>query len=75
MRMVSIKDTTLTKGGYTERDGAFSIKDVPFGAYKLSISAIGFRKLESTVFVREGKADVGVFRLQLDTVRASAINV
>ena len=75
VRMVSVKDSAVTKGGYTERDGAFSIKDVPIGAYKLSISAIGFRKLESTVFVREGKADVGVFRLQIDTVRASAINV
>jgi hypothetical protein len=73
--MVSIKDSTVAKGAYAERDGGFSIKDVPFGAYKLSISAIGFRKLESTVFVREGKADVGVFRLQVDTVRASAINV
>ena len=75
IRFVSLKDSTVTRGGYSERDGKFTIKDVPLGAYKLSVSAIGFRKLESTVFVREGKPDVGTFRLQQDTVRAAAINV
>ncbi|MFN5876983.1 MAG: carboxypeptidase regulatory-like domain-containing protein, partial [Ignavibacteria bacterium] len=75
IKLVSVKDSTQTRGGYAERDGAFSIKEVPFGAYRLSISAIGFRKLESTVFVREGKNDVGTFRMQIDTVKGSAINV
>lgn len=75
IRFVSLKDSTIARGGYSERDGKFTIKDVPLGAYKLSVSAIGFRKLESTVFVREGKPDVGTFRLQQDTVRAAAINV
>jgi hypothetical protein len=75
IKLVSVKDSTQTKGGYAERDGSFAIKDMPFGAYRLSISAIGFRKLESTVFVREGKNDVGTFRMQIDTVKGSAINV
>ncbi|MBM4179243.1 MAG: TonB-dependent receptor [Ignavibacteria bacterium] len=75
VRFVSVKDTTFIRRSYTERDGGFSIKDMPLGAYKLNISAVGFRKLESTVFVRDGKGDLGVFRLQQDTVRGAELNV
>lgn len=75
IRLVSIKDSTFARGGYTDKDGEFIIKDVPIGALKMYVSAIGFRKLESTVFARENKPFLGTFRLEQDTMKASAVNV
>lgn len=75
VRFTSMKDTSVVRGSYTERDGSFSIKNMPVGSWKLSISYVGYQKLESTQFVRESRSDLGTFRLRRDTVSGKAVEV
>ena len=75
IRMVFAKDTTVIRGSYTERDGSFKIKDLPAGAWKTTITYVGFRKLESMQFVRESRPDLGSFRLQRDTLAGKGVEV
>ncbi|MEN9282492.1 MAG: hypothetical protein RL594_1427 [Bacteroidota bacterium] len=75
VRLVSVKDSSVVRGSYTERDGSFKINNVPVGAWKMTISYIGYRKMESTQFVRESRPDLGVFRLGRDTVSGKTVDV
>lgn len=75
IRMVFAKDSSIVRGSYTERDGSFKIKDLPAGAWKMTITYVGYRKLESMQFVREARPDLGTFRLQRDTVAGKGVEV
>ncbi|MEY3386662.1 MAG: hypothetical protein RIR53_1473 [Bacteroidota bacterium] len=75
VRLVSLKDTSIVRGSYTERDGSFSIKELPTGSWRMTISYVGYRRLESTQFVRESRSDLGTFRLQRDTVAGKSVEV
>jgi len=75
VRFTSMKDTSVVRGSYTERDGTFSIKNMPVGSWKLSISYVGYQKLESTQFLRESRSDLGTFRLKRDTVSGKAVEI
>lgn len=43
------------RGAVTDHDGKFTISRIPAGAYTLAVSAVGYKKLEQTVTVQEGK--------------------
>ncbi len=75
VRLISLKDTTVVKGAYADRAGLFKVKDVPLGAYRLSITYVGYRKLESTTFVRSTTDNLGTFRLNIDTINNTAVQV
>lgn len=75
VRFVSTKDSTVTRGSYTERDGSFKIKDMPVGSWRMTITFVGYAKLESMQFIRESRSDLGTFRLNRDTVMNRAIEV
>lgn len=45
----------LQKGAYTNADGIFIIKDIPFGKYTLSVSSLGYNTREYPVDVSTGK--------------------
>ena len=45
----NIKDTTHVQGGVTDKNGLFSISNLPFGEYKVSYSFIGFDKIDLPV--------------------------
>ena len=75
VRFVSIKDSTMVRGSYTERDGSFSVKDLTVGPWKMTISYVGYQKLESTQFLRDSRPDIGVFRLKKDTISGKAVEV
>lgn len=75
IRLTSAKDSTVVKGAFAERDGGFRVKDVPPGPYRMTITYVGFKKLEQTVFARESRTNLGTFKLQRDTVKNREVNV
>ena len=75
VRLVSAKDSTSVKGAFAERSGDFKIKDVVPGPYRLTITYVGYKKLEQTVFARESRTNLGTFKLQRDTVKNREVNV
>ncbi len=75
VRLAFVKDTSVIRGSYTDIDGTFRVKDLQPGAWKMTITNIGFRRLESTQFVRESRLDLGVFRLQRDTLQGKGVEV
>lgn len=75
VKLVSVVDSSVVKGGYTEKDGTFKIKDVPVGAWRLTISFVGFKKIESTVFSRESRPNLGTFKLSVDTNKQRELQV
>src|SRR5690554_1019226 len=44
-----------SRGGVTDDDGKFSITRVPAGSYTLAVSAVGFKKLEQEISIKEGE--------------------
>ncbi|MCX6140325.1 MAG: outer membrane beta-barrel protein [Candidatus Kapabacteria bacterium] len=75
VRLISAKDTTIVKGAFADREGVFKIKDIPVGAYRLSITYVGYSKLESTTFVRSSRSDLGSYRLKRDTSNNREVQV
>ena len=60
-----LKGTTL--GASTDRDGEFSILNVPAGEYTLVISSIGFEKQEMNITIESGKTLTIEIRLEKTT--------
>lgn len=75
VRLISVKDTSIVKGAFADREGAFKVKDVPLGAYKISITYVGYRKQESTTFIRSNTSTLGTYRLKRDTVNNREVQV
>ncbi|MEN9795371.1 MAG: hypothetical protein RLZZ150_348, partial [Bacteroidota bacterium] len=75
VRLTSAKDSSVVKGAFAERSGEFRIKDVVPGPYRMTITYVGYKKLEQTVFARESRANIGTFKLQRDTVKNREVNV
>ncbi|MGY0426382.1 MAG: TonB-dependent receptor domain-containing protein [Polaribacter sp.] len=61
---IFIKGTNI--GTSAKKDGTFTIKNVPYGIYKISVSSVGFKKTTLTVSVKENMTKI-VFILQSDT--------
>ncbi len=56
-----------TFGAATERDGKFSINNVPPGVYKLVISSVGYEKQEKNITIGSGKTLTLKIRLKKTT--------
>lgn len=57
--------SSLNKGGYTNRDGEFTIKNVPYGTYELTFSSVGYSEKKKTVLVNKPIVNLEVFIKEL----------
>ena len=62
----------FTLGASTDKDGNFSIDDVPAGTYTVEAQFIGFITLAQTVSVASGRASTVNFQLQEDNVSSNS---
>ena len=67
-------DSSFVKGGATDFDGLFEIKDVPQGAYLLRISAIGYQN-RMVPFRVDNNTALGTFRLKPGATTLDAVEI
>ena len=67
-------DSSFVKGGATDFEGLFEIKDIPQGAYLLRISAIGYQN-RMIPFRVENNTALGTFRLKPGATTLNAVEI
>lgn len=65
VRLLNVKDSTLINGVASEKNGNFSLKNVPTGNYLLHVSFIGFDPLYQPLQITGGTNPVNVGKLEL----------
>jgi outer membrane receptor protein involved in Fe transport len=60
VQLMSMSDTAFKKGAITDINGTYIIPDVPFGAYKLLASYMGYNQEEVTVEISERRKKVNI---------------
>jgi len=68
-------DTNVVRGEVTDIDGAFTIRALRPGAYKLRATYIGYQPLEQSVTVGRTPVDLGVLQLQLSAQELETVVV
>ncbi len=71
----TIKIPQLKRGAVTQRDGSFSIADIPAGTYRIEVSAIGYEAYSATVTVAPNKTERLRIVLRQSSVEAQAVEV
>jgi hypothetical protein len=69
-----MQDTTVVKGAFTDKNGAFTIADVQRGSWKATATYVGYRAKSSVVFVKEDGVRI-TLRLDADTVLSKDVVV
>lgn len=74
--LVNMKDS-LISGQLTEDNGEFSLTDLPFGAYNLKVSFIGYKDIIQKVIITPNKMeqDVGNLVMTADATKLKEIDV
>jgi ferric enterobactin receptor len=65
LRHAEVGDTSLVASGQTALDGNFSLPQVPAGAYRLRVLALGYQSLAQAVRVAPGQPSVALGLLKL----------
>ncbi len=52
---VSVGIPSLSKGTFTDKEGFFSIKNLPSGSYQISFSEIGYKTITQTILLEPGQ--------------------
>jgi ferric enterobactin receptor len=65
LRHAEAADTTLAASGQTALDGTFALPQVPAGAYRLRVLAMGYQSLAQAVRVAPGQPSVALGLLKL----------
>ncbi len=69
------EDSVLTRFSTTDRDGAFTLRRVPEGAYVLQITYVGFRTHRQDMDLSGGDYDAGTIALETSTVELDELVV
>ena len=69
------EDSVLTRFSTTNRDGAFTLRRVPEGAYILQITYVGFRTHRQDMDLSGGDYDAGTIALERSTVELDELVV
>ena len=69
------EDSVLTRFSTTDRDGAFTLRRVPEGAYILQITFVGFRTHRQDMDLSSGDYDAGTIALERSTVELDELVV
>jgi iron complex outermembrane receptor protein len=76
--LVKAEDSSLVKISITDKTGKFSFPNIPFGNYYLNVSAIGYAKLNSSMFELNNSApvkDITPIILQQETKTLSEVTI
>ncbi len=69
------EDSVLTRFSTTDRDGAFTLRRVPEGAYTLQITYVGFRTHRQDMDLSGGDYEAGTIVLEASTVELDELVV
>lgn len=72
--LLSAEDSSLVKGGSTDFDGQFEIKDVPAGEYFMRISSVGYQRVFRRIKVENNTA-LGVILLKPGATTLDAVTI
>lgn len=74
--LVTMKDSLIT-GQLTEDNGDFSLTDLPFGAYNLKVTFIGYKDIVQKVVITPNKMeqDVGNLVMTADATKLKEVDV
>lgn len=75
VRLILLSDTTKVRGVVTDKKGAFVIKDVAPGTYKVVAKYVGYKPEISTIFVRNKSIDLGLMRMKVDELVTKDVEV
>jgi len=77
LRHAEATDTSLVASSQTALDGKFALPQVPAGAYRLRVLALGYQALAQAVQVAPGQASValGTLRLRAATQQLAEVKV
>lgn len=68
IELLRLPDTLLKKGSISDKDGGFTLTNLPFGVYRLRITSIGFSPfLLDSINIRTERYDFNLNDLQLKT--------
>lgn len=66
VRLLNSKDSTMVAGVATDRNGAFTLKNIRRGAYLLNVSYVGFEPVYQPLIISGKSASVSVGKVELD---------
>ncbi len=61
VKVLSLPDSNLVTGIYTDEKGVFDIEPLPYGKYFLKFSLLNYKKMSSENFVLNGENSVRIF--------------
>ncbi len=73
--LAPIGDSTQKTGIVTDFDGNFTLPNIAVGQYTLTISYLGYEKLQRTVSVINGDVAVGQLKLKISETTLKTVNV
>lgn len=72
----SLKDSSIIKGEYTNRDGKFKIENIPMGGYFVKITYVGYKTIfENVRPMGKDLVDIGKLNLEPDAVMMKSVVV
>lgn len=64
VKVISLRDTTLIKGGITTPEGTFSVSGIDSRGIRIEISSLGFTTYKTTVRLEDRVTDLGTIKLK-----------
>ena len=72
--MLSLKDSSLVKGGVTDAEGKFLIQKIENASYLLSVSSVGFKTRSEPVSI-ESDMETGVIKMETGATELQELEV
>lgn len=63
VRLISVSDSSFTKGTLTDSKGSFLLDSINIGKYKLTFSSVGYKNIKKTIEIKSGTS------INLDTIK------
>lgn len=73
--VINEKDTTNIRHVSTDNDGAFVMRNLSTGSYKVSVNYLGYSKVEKKLSISNEDVDMGTIRMRRDAVELDAVQI
>ncbi|MDR0419527.1 MAG: carboxypeptidase-like regulatory domain-containing protein, partial [Prevotellaceae bacterium] len=73
--VINEKDTTSMRHVSTDNDGAFIMRNLSAGSYKVSINYLGYSKVEKRLSISNKDIDMGTIQMRRDAVELDAVQI
>ncbi|MBY0536380.1 MAG: TonB-dependent receptor [Chitinophagaceae bacterium] len=61
IRLVFLSDSSIRRGGVTDKQGVFHFSDLPFGYYRLTVSGIGYQPfIMDSIWIRSERTEINL---------------